>query len=379
MFKAVLIIMLIYLGQINLSLADAKLEQAKKQQQEAIKTQNKLQTNLQQTKNEQTKEQQKLRQIEQQISNLQTNIRKINTSIEQTKKDLAKLEQERTQINQQLNAQQTIIAAQIKAAYKNAKFNEPLRLALNQQNISQVNRFLTYYQYLNKARQAQITNFAQNLQQLEANNAKIAANQNKQQQELAALNKEQQTLAGNKKEREKIIKNLTAQQKSTAQKIAANKAQQAQIANLITQIEAANKRRMLAQTSSKFGAERGKLKLPVSGKIMAKFGDKRPNADNWDAMLISAPSGSSVQAIYHGTVVYADWMQGLGYLLIISHGDGYLSLYGHNQSLLKAKGDLVNTGDVIARVGLSGGMSASALYFAIRYQGKAQNPALWCK
>ncbi len=114
---------------------------------------------------------------------------------------------------------------------------------------------------------------------------------------------------------------------------------------------------------------------------MARFGSARgddPRA-KWDGVLIAAGAGTRVKAVHDGRVVFADWLRGAGQLVIIDHGNGYLSLYGHNQSLLKSAGDVVKAGDAIATVGASGGQEASALYFAIRQQGRPTDPVIWCR
>ena len=130
-----------------------------------------------------------------------------------------------------------------------------------------------------------------------------------------------------------------------------------------------------------FGSARGKLPWPVNGRVVARFGSQRgddPRA-KWDGVLISASAGSTVRAVHGGRVVFADWLRGAGLLVILDHGGGYLSLYGHNQSLLKDAGDTVKAGDPIATVGTSGGQSSPAVYFAIRHQGRPADPTTWCR
>ncbi len=130
-----------------------------------------------------------------------------------------------------------------------------------------------------------------------------------------------------------------------------------------------------------FSQAKGKLPWPVDGRLVARYGTPRGGdaRTKWDGVLIGASAGSQVRAVHGGRVVFADWLRGSGLLVILDHGNGYLSLYGHNQSLLKDAGDMVAAGDPIATVGNSGGQETPALYFAIRQQGRPSDPAQWCR
>ena len=119
---------------------------------------------------------------------------------------------------------------------------------------------------------------------------------------------------------------------------------------------------------------------PIEGEILHHFGTtKKNNGLKWDGVLIKANQGSDVKAISNGKVVYSDWFRNLGLLVILEHGDGYMSLYGHNEALLKNQGDWVLTGETIATVGDSGGQIQPGLYFEIRKKGIPVNPVKWCR
>ncbi|MGH8360512.1 MAG: murein hydrolase activator EnvC family protein, partial [Pseudomonas sp.] len=130
-----------------------------------------------------------------------------------------------------------------------------------------------------------------------------------------------------------------------------------------------------------FASARGKLPWPVDGRLLSRFGETRGDDTlaKRDGVMISAGAGTQVHAIHGGRVVFADWLRGAGLLVILDHGNGYLSLYGHNQTLLKAAGDVVKAGESISTVGNSGGQDTPALYFAIRQQGRPSDPAQWCR
>ncbi|GAC1323076.1 MAG: hypothetical protein NVSMB28_16170 [Collimonas sp.] len=122
---------------------------------------------------------------------------------------------------------------------------------------------------------------------------------------------------------------------------------------------------------------RGQLRLPVRGDVMARFGSKRGDGPSWKGLFIRTPEGSEVKAVAAGRVVFADWLRGFGNLIIVDHGNQYMTIYGNNQALLKRPGDVVKTGDVIASAGNSGGNEQSGLYFEIRHQGRAFDPLGW--
>ncbi len=128
-----------------------------------------------------------------------------------------------------------------------------------------------------------------------------------------------------------------------------------------------------------FSGRRGRLPWPARGRIVKRFGSPRLGGIVWDGVMISAPKGQEVRAIHHGRVAFADWFRGFGLLLILDHGDGYMTLYGHNQSLFKEAGDWVEENEPIALVGSSGGRQQAGVYFGIRHQGRAVNPVRWCR
>jgi len=134
-----------------------------------------------------------------------------------------------------------------------------------------------------------------------------------------------------------------------------------------------------AAPAGAFAALKGQLRAPVSGKVAAKFGSKRGDGPSWKGVFIRTTEGADVHSVAGGRVVFADWLRGFGNLIIVDHGGQYMSIYGNNQSLLKRAGDIVKAGDAIASAGNSGGNEESGLYFELRHQGAAFDPAGWVK
>ena len=158
------------------------------------------------------------------------------------------------------------------------------------------------------------------------------------------------------------------------------RAEQDDLLKLLQAIEEEVTNISLPESYNPFHTRRGKMAWPTAGKQLHRFGSSRDGSSmNWNGVVIASAKGSPVKAIHHGRVVFSDWLRGAGLLIIVDHGGGYMSLYGHNESLLFDTGDWVKAGDTIATVGNSGGRSEAALYFEIRKNGKPTNPSAWCR
>jgi septal ring factor EnvC (AmiA/AmiB activator) len=272
------------------------------------------------------------------------------------------------------------LAGQIRAASMIGR-QEPLKLLLNQRDPAQTGRVLVYYQYFGRARAAQIAAIDAHLAELAELDAGLAS----EEERLVALERQQQgelaKLQAARERRGRALVALEAESKSRAKELERLKDQQSGLEKLVRELRRALERIEKFPTDSKdaFARLRGKLAWPVAGKLVASFGQTRAGGVKWDGMLVTGEAGTPVHAIYHGRVVYADWLSGLGLLTIIDHGDGYLSLYGHNERLYKAVGERVTAGDTIATLGDSGGRPRPELYFEIRKAGKPIDPRPWFK
>ena len=279
-----------------------------------------------------------------------------------------------------LGERRAALAGQIRAASMIGQ-EEPLKLLLNQQDPAQTGRVLTYYQYFGKARAGQIAAINSHIAELATLDAGLA----EEEARLAALEEQQKSelsrLQAARDRRGRALVSLESESKNRARELARLKDQQGGLEKLVRELRRALERIDKFPTDSKdaFAKLRGKLSWPVAGKLLASFGQTRAGGVKWDGVLVSGTQGAAVRAVYHGRVVYADWLSGLGLLTIIDHGDGYLSLYGHNERLYKEVGERVTAGDTIATVGDSGGRSTPALYFEIRKAGRPIDPRPWFK
>ncbi|MDY1047667.1 murein hydrolase activator EnvC [Pseudomonas coleopterorum] len=376
--------------------------------------------------------QKELRTTETEMGKLEKQVEALQKELKKTEGELERLDGEKAKLQAARVEQQRLIAIQARAAYQSGR-QEYLKLLLNQQNPEKFARTLTYYDYLSQARLEQLKRFNQTLQKL----AGVKKDINLQQAQLLVqqgnLDSQREDLDKVRKERQVALAKLNDQYKQGDQKLQARQQDQEDLAKVLKTIEEtlarqareaeearqkallaaqeAEQRRqreaaaaaareaptpapqapraptgpMVSSSGESFGgafaSARGKLPWPVDGRLLARFGETRGDdvRTKWDGVMISASAGSQVHAVHGGRVVFADWLRGAGLLVILDHGNGYLSLYGHNQTLLKSAGDVVKAGDAIATVGTSGGQSTPALYFAIRQQGKPTDPSQWCR
>jgi murein hydrolase activator len=269
------------------------------------------------------------------------------------------------------------LARQIRAAYINGR-RDYIKLLLNQEDPNAIGRTLTYYDYYNRARTEQISKVSDQLEQL----ARLAQTIGREQAELQELQAIEQVrlseLEGLRAARRQIMAHLDDQIRSHGEELGNLREDQQRLEKLLDELRAAPT--PPTAPLPPFGDLRGKLDWPVAGRVLNRFGSsRRDGAMTWQGVRLEATEGDDVRAISAGQVIFADWFRNLGLLLIIDHGEGYMSLYGHNHDLLKTTGDWVEDGEIIAHAGNSGGQDRPAVYFEIRHQGKPVNPALWCR
>jgi septal ring factor EnvC (AmiA/AmiB activator) len=321
-----------------------------------------------------------LKDIEVRIGERAYILRKINRYLRKQKRELKKLKKQQQKTRSKLASQRNILSEQIRSAYMIGQ-QEYLKLLLNQENPAAIGRTLTYYDYFHKARSHHIKEAVVTIKKLDHLTAQVKIKT----QELKTSRK-QQRVAKQKLEddfigRRKIIQAMEkdiASKGSRLKKLAADEQLLQQLLKDIRNIMPS----MLTEIDKRetFGKRRGRLKWPVKGKVKRLFGKSRQAANlKWKGVLIASAEGREVKAISHGRVAYADWLRGYGMLVIIDHGDGYMTLYGYNQALYKETGDWVEEGEVIATVGRSGGQLKSGLYFEVRVKGKPSNPVKWCR
>lgn len=286
------------------------------------------------------------------------------------------LTQERTAQQHAIETQRAALAGQLRAAYLIGR-EEPLKLLLQAQDPLRSARLFAYYGYFGRARAGQIAAIEQHVQQLDALDTSLA----QQQQQLGALEAEQQgqlqRLESLRNDRRHVLASLESQTQTRTASLARLKVQQSDLERLLRRLNRSLPEVAPPDVTTAFGRLHGQLDWPVAGELAAQFGQTRASGIKWDGILLSTLRDAPVRAVTAGRVVYADWLPGLGLLAIVDHGEGYLSLYAHNDRLYKSAGESVAAGEVIAAAGDTGGRPNPELYFEIRHDGRPLDPRPW--
>lgn len=321
---------------------------------------------------------------------LRTNERHINrvtNTLAQLKNDLATLDdrivdlrQQGQQQQQALIKQRQLLAVQIRTSYQTGR-QEQLKLLLNQENPATVGRILSYYNYLNQARSNEIATLQATLQRIAALDQELLETQQQTQTLLQKQQLEKSNLEQSKQQRQQVLQRLQHEIKGKGEELNQLKRSEQELQDILEQIEESVTTHPVASIKHyPFAQQRGKLQWPTKGRLIHNFGSSRHvGALRWNGVVIQAKEGVPVRAVSDGLVVYADWLRGYGLMVILDHGDGYMSLYGQNQTIFKEVGERVAKDDIVSHVGSSGGFDQSALYFEIRRNGKPTNPKQWVR
>ncbi|QYJ86163.1 peptidoglycan DD-metalloendopeptidase family protein [Shewanella mesophila] len=315
-----------------------------------------------------------LKKDEQAIAAAAKKVNNTKASLDQTDKKLAELDSRKTKLDELKKNQQKTLANQLASAYL-AGNHDYTKMLLNQQSPATIERLLAYYQYLNDARMASIKELQQTITELDS--IETAQKEQKNRLNKLVLDQEQQakSLTQEQTQRQQTLAQLQRTLNSHGVKLEQLQIEEASLKRVVEQaLNAMKDNPAMDGLSSK-----QHLNWPTKGRIRSGFGSKRSGEVKWKGVILSAPEGQSVNAIADGKVIYADWLRGFGMVMVVDHGKGYMSLYGHAQTLLKNAGDSVNKGETVALVGRSGGQTEPGLYFEVRHKGQAVDPARYCR
>lgn len=323
-----------------------------------------------------------LQKSEKRIGKLASELSALSSEISLQQQQKKSLDQRQSQLNKRLVEQKALLAKQLKA---NAQYNlaqhSAIKLFLQQQDPELINRNLTYFRYFNQAQAEQIKSIQGTISELTANQSeldhkieRLSNLSNKKAEQRSQLNNRQS-------ERKQILATLLKEEKDSSKRLNRLKKDEQELQRLIQRLDKPSQSpREHFVPDLPFHKLKGKLLWPANGKITNRFGKRRKQGKmRWEGIVISNKAGTAISAIAPGKVLFSDWMRGMGMLMIIDHGNGYMSLYAHNQSLYKEAGEPVEAGETIATMGNSGGKEKPALYFEIRKKNKPVNPAIWCK
>ncbi len=318
--------------------------------------------------------------LERRLGTLRRDIRSVDRQLNRKERDLNKSRQLQKSLQHKMGQQKQSISAHIRTAYLLGK-QAHLKLLLNQERVGDVSRSLTYYRYLTRARLERIDSMQSSLSRQRHVNARITKQKNELTQLRQKKLKDRAEIDSLLKERRQLLAKLDRRLQKSDTRLRELREDERRLEKLLGRIRTVSEPvSVIPPLTGRFSHQKNKLKLPVSGRVLARFGTRRNVGDQrWNGIFISATAGRNIRSVYAGRVVFAGWLHGFGLLMILDHGEGYMTLYGHNQSLYKVVGDQVKTGEIIASVGDTGNPPRTGLYFGVRQQGKPRNPLIWCK
>jgi septal ring factor EnvC (AmiA/AmiB activator) len=321
----------------------------------------------------------RLRQAEEAAGESRRSLEATQRELRAARGELARLGREIDVGRQRVEQQRRSLAAQLRGAWVRGP-GAPLRLLLSPDDPDAAGQRLVWIGYVARGQQALVQEIDTAVAALRAQEALAV----EREQELAALEAERRARVAEldkaRRDRQVVLASLDRVAAGREAQLRKLESQAAALETLLRRLERSAQAPRKGSAPAADGTPLPPGRWPVSGKLLADFGQARAGGQlRWDGVLIGAPAGTEVRAARDGKVVYADWLPGLGLLLVIDHGRGYLSLYGHNQDLVKAVGSVVSRGDTVARVGDTGGQSRPALYFEVRRNGKPQNPRQWVR
>jgi murein hydrolase activator len=334
-----------------------------------------LQRQVQKDMVEKDRASRELRDAEQSVARVHGDLARLRDQRAERSAERERLEAELARRRSEQERAQHDLASQVRSAYLMGR-SEPVKLLLNQRNPADFSRNFTYYGYFGRLRARQIEEISANMSLM----ADIAAKIDVEDGRLAALEAQRQArlseLESARKERGRVLANLDKESRNRTASLQRMQRQQQQLEKLLKELSKATESTPF-DPNDPFAKLRGKLAWPVSGRLVVEYGAAISGGLRADGIEIDTDRGSNVRAVHEGRVIYSDWLQGRGLLLILDHGNGYWSLYGHNEQLFKPVGATVQAGDAIAAAGDTGGRRNPGLYFQLRRAGKAVNPAGW--
>lgn len=317
-----------------------------------------------------------LREAELRLARLNRDYRRLEQQRREAAAELARLEAEEARLARERGVQLEWVRRTARAGYMNGR-QELARMLLNQEQPDAVARLLRYQEYFQRARQHRVAAINRDLDALLEAVAATEAARTDLARRQAVLDEQRTAVSAARESRSQALAAISQRIGSSQQRLEQMRQDERRLEQLLRDVNRINDI-PASVSSAPFGKLANKLPWPVQRRIVARFGSPREGSVRWSGVLLDVPAGTPVRAIHPGRVVFADWLRGYGLLLILDHGDDFLTLYGQNETLNREVGEWVSTGDIIARVGDSGGSQRNGLYFEIRRAGVPVNPDQWC-
>ena len=335
-----------------------------------------LEKTLEDRGKERTSLQSELKKVELEASKINSNMRRLRSKINKLEDQLKDLSSQERDLQLGIRGQSAAIVEQIAAAYKLGN-QEPLKLLLNQEDPQKIARVFKYYDYFLLARSEKIKRYKKDVGELEAVIADIKNQKQRLTQSRAELESDKAKLARQAKKRKKTLSNLQSSLRTDKKKLSKLNKERGKLEELLDAVKRAAAELPLPSNYESFVSRKGQLSWPLKGRVAHSFGSRRSGELRWEGWLIGAEAGDEVKAVHQGRVVFSNYLRGFGLLVIVDHSDGFLTLYAHNQELLKDIGDWVQSNEILSRAGDTGGLDKPALYFEIRKNGNPADPKSW--
>lgn len=310
------------------------------------------------------------------LAKIVSKIRAFEKKIDSLNRRIENLNEQKNNLAAYLRKQQYLIKNYIKFLHRQGT-EEPLKLILKQQNPENINRILEYYNYFINARNEKINSYKEKIKELNITQKLISAQKLELMRNRSELRERKNNFLSLQSSRSLTMKKLNSKINSSKLKLALYADQKANLEILLRKKTHALNNYSSASSKNNFYENKGKLPWPVNAYPSNKYDLKSNSSMHSKGWLLKTNAGSPVRVVHDGKIIFANYLKGLGLLMIVSHGDGFMTLYAHNQFLLKKMGDWVLKGEDIARVGNTGGLDEHALYFEVRKNGKPSNPKFW--
>ena len=371
-----LILALLLLSAATAAFADDELAKVKERELEAVRERiSELKKSMDRAARDRDRVTSELQAAEVKIGEQRILIRDIEREQDYSTRRLAELEIEIEAREAELDQESGELAEQVRAAYMTGG-QERLKLLLNQQSPATLGRMLRYYDYLNRHRAGNIEAVTGRLRRLAELRSEVVAEVARLDQLASRRAAELRVLTDAQDDRRRLLGELDQRMATEGREIERLAIEEKDLERLIAELTSILSDYPIT-AESPFTEYKGRLTWPVAGRLVRDYGQPRSGELRWNGVVLAAPRGREVRSVYHGRIVFADWLAGMGLLVIVDHGDNYLTLYGYNETLLKKPGDWVAPGDVIATVGDSGGQAETGLYFEVRQGTRPVNPRAW--
>jgi len=317
-----------------------------------------------------------LQEAEVEISEKRIRLKELERERDFSTRRKAELDGQLARREAELDEEAEELAEQVLAAYMSGS-QEKIKLLLNQRDPATIGRLMAYYGYLNDYRSQNIEVVTAAIRELAKLRSEVAAEEARISELARARYDELSKLGRAQEKRQTLLTRLKDKISGEGLEVGRLAAQEKDLSRLIAELTSILSDYPIT-SEAPFTSHKGRLTWPVAGTLTHDFGQPRASGQlKWNGVVLAAPRGREVRSVYHGRVEFADWLAGLGLLVIVNHGEGYMTLYGYNETILKNTGDWVAPGDVIATIGDSGGQAQPGLYFEIRKGAKPINPRRW--